>query len=144
MKLSEAIDQFVGRELVLRGRAEDTRRGYSANLRQFSLHVMERHTSVPILENIDRQDVEDYLLHLKAKGQAATSIRRQASAIRGLFGWAEAHGLIDKNPAITVSLPRRAHKLLYVPSPGDVEMLLGQCVNPLALALIGVLYYCGL
>lgn len=97
---------------------------------------------------VHRNDLSAYLAELAHTGLARASQRRAFAAIRSLYRFAVADGVIARDPASTVALPRMLRTLPKVLSVAGVEALLAQpdAATPLGLrdrAMLELLYSAG-
>jgi integrase/recombinase XerD len=68
--------------------------------------------------------LREFIFHLKDLGLAASSIRRQISALRGYFRFLVAEGHLRKDPAGQLETPKAWRKLPTVLAVSEVEALL--------------------
>ncbi|MBN1422968.1 site-specific tyrosine recombinase XerD [Candidatus Fermentibacteria bacterium] len=99
--------------------------------------------------SVRQKHLSAYLGELAQIGLARASQRRAFAAIRSLFRFAVAEGIVSTDPAATVSLPRMLRTLPKVLSVSSVEALLAQpdAATPLGLrdrAMLELLYSAGL
>lgn len=94
-----------------------------------------------------------WLADLARQGEARASLARRTSAIRQFFSWASNEGLIDANPALRLSTPKRDSRLPTVLREGEIEALLEQAEqeaaegDPIAIrdhAIFELIYAAGL
>ena len=78
------------------------------------------------LRRVDHLAVRSYLAHLSRRKLARTSVARHLSALRTFFKWLVREGIVEANPARTVSSPKREKHLPSVMQPPDVALLLEQ------------------
>ena len=101
------------------------------------------------LGRIDHLAVRSYLAHLSRRKLSRASIARHLSALRSFFKYLVREGVVEANPARTVSSPKREKHLPSVMQPADVALLLEQpdVSTPLGLrdaAWMELLYASGL
>ncbi|HEV7810993.1 MAG TPA: tyrosine recombinase, partial [Candidatus Limnocylindrales bacterium] len=77
-------------------------------------------------------------------GLAATSLRRRAASIRGFYRFAYGDGLIERDVAAHLDLPRQPRLLPETLSIAEVESLLEAAPDLRARALLELLYAAGL
>ena len=90
-----------------------------------------------------------YEADLLERGYATSSVDRRVSAIKGLFRFLVREGLVRRNPADTLQLPKAPERLPDVLSASQMDELLSAPVEraPIPLrnrAILEVLYGCGL
>ena len=110
------------------------------------------------LGEVDHPTLRTYLANLETRGLQRTSIRRRASVIRRFYRFLEREGVVARNPAELLTLPKGRSRLPKVLKPVEVGRLLleaetatvphsGEAPRPEAwrdLALVEVLYDAGL
>jgi integrase/recombinase XerD len=77
-------------------------------------------------------------------GLAPTSLRRRAASIRGFYRFAYGDGLIDRDVAVHIDLPRQPRLLPETLTVADVEALLDAAPDLRSRALLELLYASGL
>lgn len=78
------------------------------------------------LGRVDHLAVRSYLAHLSRRKLARASVARHLSALRSFFKYLVREGVVEKNPARTVSSPKKEKHLPSVMQPADVALLLEQ------------------
>lgn len=128
---------------------------YRTDLRDFAAFLDRLGRS---FDAIDHRTLRTYLSNLETRGFARTSIRRKASVVRRFYRWCEREGVVARNPAELLTLPRARARLPKVLKPAEVGRLLssaeartdgagGEPAAPEAwrdLALVELLYDAGL
>lgn len=78
------------------------------------------------LARLDHLAVRAYLAHLSRRKLSRASIARHLSALRTFFKYLVREGVVEANPARTVSSPKREKHLPTVMQTSDVALLLEQ------------------
>ena len=78
------------------------------------------------LARVDHLAVRSYLAHLSRRKLSRSSAARHLSALRTFFKWLVREGVVEANPARTVSTPKREKHLPVVMQTSDVALLLEQ------------------
>jgi integrase/recombinase XerC len=78
------------------------------------------------LRRVDHLAVRSYLAHLSRRKLSRASIARHLSALRTFFKYLVREGIVESNPARTVSTPKKEKHLPTVMQPADVALLLEQ------------------
>lgn len=121
-------------ECVRRGFAERTTKTYVAVAAAFI-----RHTMLPP-DQLGRQDVADYLLHLTRLGRSPATVRQAHAGLKFLFrDTLGRHDVVHQIP-----LPKLRSKLPDVPSKRQVQAVLAACKRPYDTAFFTTLYATGL
>ena len=145
--MEAAIEGFMYHLKVERNRSENTLLGYGSDLRRFAAWLEGRGRAKP--SEVRREDVADFMHHLKESGLGARSVARARSSIRQLFKYCMREGLVEHDPTALVDAPRFAQPLPTVLSPAQVEALLAapNRGDPLGLrdaAMLELIYSSGL
>lgn len=114
------------------GHARNTLDSYTRDLQRFIQFVTGKGVSDPAA--VTRAQLRDFVFALKDLGLAASSIRRQVSAIRTFYGFLLAEGLTKGDPSDRLEMPRRGRQLPEVLSASEMEAILAapQADEPLA------------
>jgi integrase/recombinase XerC len=83
------------------------------------------------LGRVDHLAVRSYLAHLSRRKLARTSVARHLSALRTFFKYLVREGVVEANPARTVSSPKKEKHLPSVMQPADVAVLLERSSSPI-------------
>ena len=107
--LREAINSFLNYLTVEKGFSENTVAAYRNDLYQLANFVEKeasKHSSIPLWSNFGRQGMLSYLLNLKERGYAATTVARKVAAVKSFSNFMVAEGNIKDNPMLNVTSPR--------------------------------------
>lgn len=78
------------------------------------------------LRRVDHLAIRSYLAHLSRRKLSRATVARHLSALRTFFKYLVREGVVEANPARTVSSPKREKHLPTVMQPADVALLLEQ------------------
>jgi integrase/recombinase XerC len=78
------------------------------------------------LAKVDHLAIRSWLAHLARQKLSRASSARYLSALRSFFKYLMREGLVETNPARTVSTPKKEKRLPQVMQPADVALLLEQ------------------
>jgi tyrosine recombinase XerC len=78
------------------------------------------------LARVDHLAVRSYLAHLSRRKLSRSSMARHLSALRTFFKWLVREGVVEANPARSVTTPKREKHLPAVMQTSDVALLLEQ------------------
>ena len=143
--LERAIEDYLNYLRVERGLSPATIRAYRADLADFAAGEGAAGTWAAGPDAARR--------HLAARtkrgrpadpGLAPTSLRRRAASIRGFYRFAFGDGLIDRDIAAHLDLPRQPRLLPETLTVAEVEALLEAAPDLRARALLELLYAAGL
>ncbi len=127
--MKEDIDSFLTYLAVEKGFSENTVVAYRNDLYQLASFVegeAARRGSIPSWAGFNRQGMLSYLLNLKERNYAATTIARKVAAAKSFFGFMVAEGNIKDNPTQNVGSPKLGKSLPKPISVSQVRCLLEQ------------------
>lgn len=104
-----------------RGAAGNTLDAYRRDLSAFQSFLNSRD---PAVRNATRADISAFMEFLGREGLSASSRARRLSAVRQLFKFLEAEGLVTDNPAAGTKAPKRSRPLPKTLSVAEVDRLL--------------------
>lgn len=122
MESFNLVDQYINHLVVEKGLSENTVAAYSSDLSFFNEFIEK--SGVESIKETDQADILRYLIFLRDQGIEARSRARKLVAVRGLFRFLCMEGIVEKNPAKTVDLPRSPLKLPDVVSVPQIKKLL--------------------
>ncbi len=115
------IDSFIEYLVTERSSSENTMSSYSNDLKAYGLWLDEKGLD---FEKVDYYELADYLAFMKESGLKTTSVNRKLSTIRQFYRFLLDEGIIEKDPAREVLMPKRAQYLPEVLNVSEVEGLL--------------------
>ena len=127
--MKEDIDSFLTYLVVEKGFSENTVAAYRNDLHQLASFVEEEAANngfTPSWANFSRQGVLSYLLNLKQRNYAATTVARKVAAAKSFFSFMVAEGNMKDNPIQNVSSPKVGKSLPKPISVSQVRSLLEQ------------------
>ncbi len=127
--MREDIKSFLNYLIVERGFSENTKFAYQNDLMQladFAEEEAARRGTMPSWAGFSRQGMLSYLLNLKERGYAATTVARKVAAAKSFFAFMVAEGKIRDNPTENVSSPKVGKSLPDAIPISQVRRLLDQ------------------
>ena len=127
--MRRVIDDFLNYLAVEKGFPPNTIAAYHNDLNQFASFVEEeatKHGWIPPWAGFNRQSMLSYLLDLRQRNYAATTVARKVAAIRSLFNFMVTEGIIKANPIQDVRSPKIGKSLPKPISISQVRLLLEQ------------------
>lgn len=122
--MREEIDDFLNYLRVEKGFSENTIAAYRNDLSQLSAFC--ESTNRNSLSAFDRQALLSFLLHLKERNYAATTLARKVAATKSFFNFMTNEGKVKENPTDNLGSPK-VGKLLPKPiTVAQVKSLLDQ------------------
>lgn len=106
-----------------RGLSPHTIEAYTHNLHDFSLWIEESHRT-PLPNEVQREDIESYMVALYERGTAPTTQSRALSALRTFFGFLVEKGSIDSPPTEGVISPKCGRPLPDVLTIDEIDAML--------------------
>lgn len=116
------IEAFLAYAIAEEGLATQSIEAYARDLRDFARFVASRGVRSP--EAVTHATVTVYLLALRQRGLAATTIKRRTAAIRGMFQFLLREGRLESDPTLDLATPRLPRRLPRVLSVEEIERLL--------------------
>ena len=127
--MREDIDSFLNYLTVEKGFSRNTIDAYHNDLNQlasFAEKEIARRGVMPSWANFSRQDMLGYLLDLKERNYAVTTLARKIAAAKSFFGFMMAEGNIRSNPTENISSPKVGKALPDAISISQVRQLIDQ------------------
>lgn len=115
------VDRFLEHLRVERNASRHTVRAYAGDLASF-LDWAQRNEIDPL--RLDHRRMRRYLGELNAARYARTTIARRLSAVRSLFAYLLAEGVIDSDPSSVLAAPKKSARLPRVVSSEELSALL--------------------
>jgi integrase/recombinase XerD len=125
----EAISNFLDYLAVEKGLSSNTIEAYRNDLQQLAVFMQEEATKqglIPPWSGFNRQSMLSYLLNLKERNYAPTTMARKVAAVKSFFGFMVSEGLMKVNPIKDVGSPKVGKSLPKPISVSQVRRLLEQ------------------
>lgn len=127
---------------VEKGLSVNTIEAYRRDLSNFLGFCEER--GIEDLNNINRGEINSYVLKLHDKKLTTTSIVRKIASLRGFFKWLCANDFCKTDPTLTLEQPKLPKRLPKVMTVQEMETILNQDLDELHTVILELLYGCGL
>ena len=115
----EAFEDYLALES---GSSPHTVDNYSRDVRRLAAYALSRGVATP--GRVSPSLVREFIYHLKDLGMAATSIRRQVSALHTYYRFLVEEGHVESDPSAQLETPKAWRKLPEVLTIAEVERLL--------------------
>jgi integrase/recombinase XerD len=145
--MREKLDAFLTYLAEEKGYSENTLAAYRNDLSQFMNFLLRR---VSDWDEITRSLITDYILHMKEREYASSTVARKVAAIKSFFHHLVTMGSVTDDPTATLDSPKVKKRLPRTISAADAERLLAEPAKsstPKALrdrALLELLYATGM
>lgn len=96
------------------------------------------------LTQIQRNNLNSYILDLREKKYSATSVTRKIASLRGFYKWLCANEICVQNPTLTLEQPKIPKKLPKVMTISEIENILREDLTKTQKLIVELLYGCGL
>jgi len=126
--VKEDIQSFLSYLRVEKGFSNNTSLAYENDLKQLVEFASGRagNDMASSWEGFSRQDMLGYLLNLKERNYAVTTVARKVAAAKSFFGFLVSEGKIQTNPTDDISSPKVGKALPDTLSVAQVRGLLSQ------------------
>jgi len=125
----EEIDIFLNYLTVEKGFSGNTIDAYRNDLSQlaeFAEKETGKRSVMPSWANFSRQDMLSYLLDMKERNYAVTTLARKIAAAKSFFGFLHSEGRIKSNPMDNITSPKVGKSLPDAISISQVRKLIDQ------------------
>ena len=119
--MKEHIEQFIYFLEVERGVSRNTIQSYAHDLEKFGAYIDRKKKA---LGAVKREDIVEFLMHLKDSGLSASSIARNLAALKTFWKFLVAEQVVRENVAAVVETPRTWKNIPDVLSREEVVKLL--------------------
>ena len=140
------IEKFLSYLQYERNRSELTIQCYGQSLRDFESYFKNRDNQLS-WESVDSDIIRDWMESLMDKGDMASSVNRQLSAVRSFFRFALSHGFVSHDPSHVVRGPKKQKPLPQFVRESEMDKLIdtpaywGDDYNDLRARTIIILFY---
>ena len=117
------IDQFLDYLRYERNASPQTVQTYEESLRAFDSYLTFRDNGLSI-DSVDTDLIRDWMESLMDKGNSASTINKNLSALRSFYRFALKRGLVNKDPAHAVTGPKKSKPLPQFLREGEMDRLL--------------------
>jgi len=124
--MKDNIQDFLRFLEVDKKYAENTIAAYQNDLSQFQQNVWQDKDGVQPETWIDitRNDITDYIEHLKDSGYTSSTVARKVAAIKSFFHFLVAEGELADDPTFTLDSPKVKKRLPKAISPSEIDRIL--------------------
>ena len=123
--MANHVNTFLDFLSAEKGASSNTIAAYRNDLEQLAQYLKGRGDGSH-WEKVDRLLIQDFILDLKQRRYAETTVARKVAAIRSFFGFLAAEGILANNPTEGLASPRVGKMLPKAITPNEVDELLEQ------------------
>lgn len=127
---------------VEKGLSDNTVEAYRNDLTSFIDFCSQRGANE--IDEIDRSDINAYILKLRDEKYSPSSVVRKIASMRGFFKWFCANDYGKKNPTQTLERPKLPKRLPKVMTVDELNTILNTDLNKEEKLIVELLYGCGL
>jgi integrase/recombinase XerC len=121
--LLQDVDAFIVHLASERRLSRHTCNNYRRDLASTAEWLHQQNLTWP---QLDQRDVRQLINHWHKQKLASNSIQRHLSALRTFYAWQHRNGLVNDNPAVGISAPKKGKRL---PKNLEIEQI-NQLLNP--------------
>lgn len=145
--MDKFVEEFLNYLLVERGLAQNTIDSYRRDLKNLSTFL--RNQNRCDIKEVKREDITNYLSHLRKEARAASTIARHIAALKAFFKFLYQEGHLEKNITDDLERPKQEKRLPKYLTLEEINKLLdGPVINtPLGVrdkAMLEALYATGM
>jgi integrase/recombinase XerD len=123
--MQEQIQSFLKFITVEKGYAQNTLSAYQNDLNQLAAHLQSKRADITWAQ-VTREDVADYITHMKSLTYSSTTVARKLAALKSFFHFLTIEHIINENPAAMLDSPKVRKYLPRALSTQDVDRLLAE------------------
>ncbi len=119
------IQSFLKFITVEKGYAQNTLSAYQNDLNQLAAYLQKKNSNMT-WQQVTREDVSDYIVHMKSLEYSSTTVARKLAALKSFFHFLEMERMVSENPAAMLDSPKIRKYLPRALSTEDVDRLLAE------------------
>ena len=141
------VGEYIEYLVVEKGLSENTVESYGRDLLKLQDYLLEQHGIA--LDSAEQEHISAFLIDLRRRGNAASSVSRALSSVKGLYRYLVRHRGFEENPTANLQGQKMGLRLPKAISEGDVDKLLKSLKSRDALssrnrAMVELMYATGL
>ncbi len=121
--MRKKVEDFLNFIAVEKEYSGNTIAAYQNDLNQFIAFAEEHGAN---WHTVDREFIEDYIVHLRERQYASSTVARKIAAIKSFFHYLVSQGELKNDPTATLDSPQVRKRLPKTISREDVERLLAE------------------
>lgn len=123
--MQEQIQSFLKFITVEKGYAQNTLAAYQNDLHQLTAYLQAKRPDITWMQ-VAREDISDYITHMKSLALSPTTIARKIAALKSFFHFLTLEKMVNENPAAMLDSPKIRKYLPKALSLQDVDRLLAE------------------
>ena len=124
--MQEQIRKLLDFLTVEKGYSENTIAAYRNDLSQFAKFLTEMDPPITSWAEVKKDNIVNYILHLKEREYASSTVARKVAAIKSFFHFLLAEGIIGDDPTVALDSPTVKKRLPKALSHDLVNRLLAE------------------
>lgn len=124
--MDQLLTMFIDFLAIERGLAKNTLSAYRSDLKEFFDFIKEKNIQI---EELKKEEILAYIVNLKQKKRANSTISRQLAAIKAFFKFLQQEGIVIINPTSDLEGPKKQKRLPQVLSIDEIEKILEKPKN---------------
>jgi len=128
--MEELIAKYLQFQKIERNASKHTLSSYGRDLHQlkaFASEELQTECEQLSAESIDRLMIRLWLGELSEQGLKRNTIARKAAAVRSFYKYLYSRGLIEKNPAQLLIIPKKEKRLPKTVSASEMDQMMNLC-----------------
>jgi len=121
------VEEFLHFVTVEKGYSDHTAAAYRNDLTQFLTYLADE--AIPSWQDVNRTHILNYILYLKGRRYASSTVARKVAAVKSFFHFLVADGVLRDDPTATVNSPPVDKHLPHPLSPEEMARLLAKPAN---------------
>ncbi len=121
------VEEFLRFVAIEKGYSNLTVAAYRCDLAQFLAYLTNENISS--WRDVDRAHVRDYVLHLRQRSYASSTVGRKVAAVKSFFHFLVADGVLADDPTTSVDSPQVDKHLPHPLSRDEVARLLAEATR---------------
>jgi integrase/recombinase XerD len=118
------VEEFLSYLRVEKAYSANTLAAYQNDLSQFVAHLQSRPTPILKWSAISKKHIVDYIMYMKEREYASSSVARKLAAIKSFFHFLVREGYLKEDPTETLESPRLRKRLPKTLTRKEVVRLL--------------------
>lgn len=115
------IEEFINYMQKEKKSSINTIQSYVRDIKQYARYIEDKGFDVIYC---GKTQILSYMLSMQKADKADSSILRSIASVRGLYGFLQARGMVQANPAIGIKLPKKEKQMPEILTRDEIDKLL--------------------